>query len=138
VVAVQVGGVETCNCKTRNPDYRDTHITLVANPNATAKTQSVIVEVTPRLRLQMASRGVDWSTDTLGRTLSGKWVTVKGWLLRDDAHINEAENTAPGHPADWRATAWEIHPIMSITLLPRPPVPTPRPAITGRPGTAVT
>jgi hypothetical protein len=125
VVAVQVGGVETCNCKTEREEFRDTHIALAASEDATAPTKLVHVEVTPRLRERMAGKGINWSTDTLGQTLRGKWVTVKGWLLFDFIHARESENTDTGDvkkPKNWRATAWEIHPITSIEILPGAPV----------------
>jgi hypothetical protein len=80
----------------------------------------VIVEVTPRWRAMMAARGVDWSTRTLRRGYLGRWVRVTGWLLFDAEHANAAENTEPGRARNWRATAWEIHPITSIEVVPRP------------------
>ena len=80
----------------------------------------VIVEVTPRWRAMLAARGVDWSTATLRRQLLGRWVRVSGWLLFDAEHANAATNTAPGHPHDWRATAWEVHPINDLLVVPRP------------------
>jgi hypothetical protein len=45
---------------------------------------------------------------------------VTGWLLFDAEHANAAANTAPGRPRDWRATAWEVHPITSLEVVPRP------------------
>jgi hypothetical protein len=38
-------------------------------------------------------------------------------MLFDTEHVGESENTAPGSPGNWRATAWEIHPVTGITLL---------------------
>jgi hypothetical protein len=69
----------------------------------------------------MASRGVDWSTRTCATiNYLGRCVRVRGWMLFDAEHKGEAENTAPGRPRNWRATAWEIHPVTSIEVAPRP------------------
>jgi hypothetical protein len=122
VMSVKVGGIESCNCKAKNEIDRDTHIGLALAPGA-PKNQWVIVEVTPRLRLQMKGKA-DWSTKALENKETGilnKWVEVSGWLLFDFAHVNEAENTKPGNKGNWRATCWEIHPITSMKVLAGPP-----------------
>lgn len=116
---VKPGGVETTNCRTRDRQLRDTHIELVLDPSDAAQLP-VIVEVTPRWRAMLAAKGVDWSTPTLRRQILGRWVRVTGWLLFDAEHQNAAANTAPGHPRDWRATAWEVHPITDLLVVPRP------------------
>ncbi len=46
----------------------------------------------------------------------GRWVKVRSWMLFDVEHLNEAENTAPGR-GNWRATAWEIHPVASVEVV---------------------
>ena len=117
---VKPGGIETVNCKARDPQFRDTHIELVLDPMTADGSQRVIVEVTPRWRALMAARGMDWSTRTLRRQYLGRWVRVTGWLLFDAEHANASQNTAPEHPANWRATAWEVHPITSVEVVPRP------------------
>jgi hypothetical protein len=43
--------------------------------------------------------------------LLGRWIKIGGWMHFDVEHQNESENTAPGRERNWRATAWEIHPI---------------------------
>jgi hypothetical protein len=96
----------------------DTHIELVPNPQHPE--QKVIVEVTPRWRSIMAQQGVDWSSAALRDTLHGRWVRVRGWMLFDADSKDESENTAPGHGGNWRWTAWEVHPITSIELVPTP------------------
>ena len=118
VEEVKPGGVETANCRARDLPDEDTHIALVATPDG--RGLPVIVEVTPRWRARMAARGVDWSTRALRRQLLGRWVRVTGWLLFDAEHAGQAENTEPGRPRDWRATAWEIHPITGLTVVSRP------------------
>jgi hypothetical protein len=120
VFDVRPGGIESANCHARDADQRDTHITLALDPGRGNGSERVIVEVTPRIRTLMASRGVDWSTRALRRDLLGRWVRVTGWLLFDSEHAQQSENTAPARPANWRATAWELHPVTAIAIVPRP------------------
>ncbi|HJU82715.1 MAG TPA: hypothetical protein VJ600_00750 [Holophagaceae bacterium] len=122
VYDVLVGGVESANCDATDPALRDTHLELVADAAHTAPTQRVIVEVTPRWRTILAAQGVDWSTTGL-QALKGRTVTVRGWMLYDWEHKTEAFNTAPANAGDWRATAWEIHPITALTVQPGPVAP---------------
>lgn len=116
---VKPGGIETTNCRARDPRFKDTHLSLVLDPMKTGALP-VIVEVTPRWRAMMAAHGKDWATRTLRQQFLGRWVRVTGWLLFDVEHANAAENTAPGHPRNWRATAWEVHPITAIQVVPNP------------------
>ena len=74
----------------------------------------MIVEVTPRCRAAMARTGVDWETDTLRQRLLGRCVRITGWLLFDREHRGQSENTARPGESVWRATAWEIHPIVAM------------------------
>lgn len=120
VYDVKPGGVETCNCKTKEIDKRDTHIELLADPMHDDKMLRMIVEVTPRMREKMKAEGVDWSTNALRDKLLGRWVTFTGWLLFDEEHASQAENTDPGRPRNWRATAWEIHPVTKIEISKKP------------------
>lgn len=115
VIDVKVGGDESCNCHARNPEDRDTHIELVES-DTTEEHHCVIVEITPRLRSIMAQKGVDWSTDNIRKMFKGHYVKVTGWLLFDEEHSKQAENTDPDNPKDWRATCWEVHPVTSIRL----------------------
>ncbi len=62
ITDVKVGGVETCNCKAKDPARKDTHIELVISPMNYLNTQKIIVEVTPRMRNIMKPKGIDWST----------------------------------------------------------------------------
>ena len=121
VADVKVGGIESVNCHTHDPKYRDTHIELTLDPLHDTESKHVIVEVTPQWREMMAAKGVDWTTPTLRSQLLGRWIRVTGWLLFDEEHANAAKNTAPGASHIWRATAWEIHPITSIEVLPGKP-----------------
>jgi hypothetical protein len=117
---VKVGGVETVNCHAADPPERDTHIELVLDPMNGSEDRRVIVEVTPRSRALAKQRGEDWSTPALRDHFDGRWVRVRGWLLFDAEHSAQSMNTAPGRPRDWRATAWEIHPVTSLEVIDRP------------------
>ncbi len=117
---LKAGGIETVNCGARDPRDRDTHIELVLDPMDSGATRRVIVEVTPRWRAIMAARGVNWSSRALRDRLLGRWVKVTGWMLFDVEHKDQAENTARGRARNWRATAWEVHPVTGIEVITRP------------------
>jgi hypothetical protein len=119
VVNVKSGGKESCNCDARAPDAWDTHIEL-GLADGVAKTQRVIVEITPRLRILKSRAGENWTTEVVSKQFKGKWVEVTGWLLFDTAHIRQAENTHPGNKTNFRATCWEIHPVTDIKVVPDP------------------
>ena len=114
VIDVAYAGAEGANCF--NPCRRDIHIHIVKAKGVT-KSEQVVLEVTPRLREWAERQGIDWSEKTLQAQLVGHWVEFEGWLYYDGGHDEEAENTAPNNPRNWRATAWEIHPITKITVI---------------------
>jgi len=114
VVDVLPGSRETVNCGATDLERRDT-LELALTIGAPDR-ERLVVEVTPRWREAVAAIGLDWSTAAL-RDLEGGCVEVAGWLFWDAYHYDEAENTAPGRPANWRATAWEIHPVTSIAAV---------------------
>jgi len=116
---VDVGGVETVNCHAKTPGHRDTHIALVGSAGDEGQLP-VVVEVTPGWRARAARGGADWSTDSLRAAIAGRWVRVTGWLLYDVEHQGQAEHTAPGRTGNWRATAWELHPVTAIAVDPSP------------------
>ena len=119
VADVKPGGVESANCHARSPHSRDTHIDLTVSAKDTSdETRHVIVEVTPRWRTPMAAKGVNWETDNLQQTILGRCVEVTGWLLFDAEHRSASANTAKPGSEVWRATAWEVHPITNIRVLP--------------------
>jgi hypothetical protein len=125
VIRVIPGGIEhgeTCNCKSTAIDECDTHIELGLSANA-PPTQRVIVEVTPRTRILAKMRSEDWTTDSLQTQLVGKWAEFTGWMMFDLEHVQQAENTNPGNPANFRATCWELHPVTSFKVLAGPPSP---------------
>jgi hypothetical protein len=118
VARVHAGGRETCNCDSAGLRFRDTHIVLALDPQHARPTETMIVEVTPRWRERMRREGVNWSTPAL-RKLKGRWIKVTGWLMFDTEHWGEAVNTGNlSHARKWRRTAWEVHPVTSIVLLP--------------------
>jgi hypothetical protein len=114
VVGVGAGGIEAANCF--SPVRRDTHIYLSPKPDALPN-ERLVAEVTPRMRDWAQRHGRDWSEAALRRELVGRWCRVEGWLLFDREHAEEAENTAPVRIGNWRATAWEIHPVTNIVIL---------------------
>jgi len=115
VVRVHEAGTESANCFAGS--RRDAHVEVAVRPDA-APNQRVIVEITPRMRDWAATRGMDWSTRTLQSRLTGRRARIEGWLLFDAEHARESENTQPGHGANWRATAWELHPVTAILPYP--------------------
>jgi len=108
VIDVAYARPEATNCW--NPCRRDIHI-VVATRKGVAKSEHVVVEVTPNLQ-----RG-DWSEKTLQAQLVGHWCEFEGWMYFDAGHAKESENISPGEPDNWRATAWEIHPVTKITVI---------------------
>ncbi len=113
VVRVHDADPESANCF--SPARLDAHIEVALSADA-APIERVIVEVTPPMRAWAAGRHLDWSTAALQRDFAGRRVRVEGWLMFDVEHDQEAENTRPGHDDNWRATAWEIHPVTSIEV----------------------
>jgi len=111
VVAVKEGSIESANCFSFI--RRDTHIEVALRPDAPPRERAVF-EVTPRMRAWARGQGWDWSAPTLTRELVGRWCRFEGWLFFDTGHAEEAENTRPGRVRNWRATAWEIHPVIYL------------------------
>ena len=114
VIAVAYAGIEATNCF--DPLRRDIHIDI-ATHKGVAKDEKFVLEVTPPMREWARQQGMDWSAETLHAQLIGRWCEFEGWLYFDVGHKEEAENTAPNNPENWRATAWEIHPITKITVI---------------------
>jgi hypothetical protein len=114
VVEVVEGGVEAAHCYSYRE--RDVHIHVAPRPDATRR-EWVVVEVKPRARRRASESGRDWSAAALREELVGRRCRFEGWLLFDREHAAESENTAPGSKGNWRATAWELHPVTSIEVL---------------------
>lgn len=114
VVEVVEAGIEAANCYSF--DDRDVHIHVAPRPEA-PRSEWVVVEVTPRARRWASETGRDWRAATLRRELVGKRCRFEGWLLFDREHADDSEHTAPGARGNWRATAWELHPVTSIAVV---------------------
>ena len=114
VVEVKWGAFESANCFLYRG--RDVHIHLATRPGAPRR-EWVVAEVTPRARARAAAEGRDWSAPALARELTGRRCRFEGWLLFDRGHADQSENTAPGALGNWRATAWELHPVTAIEVL---------------------
>lgn len=112
VVSVAAARTELANCYCG----RDTHIHISSRPDAPPH-EHVVLETTPRMEAWARSRGWDWSAETLKRELTGRLVRFEGWLLFDSGHAMESENISPGRQHNWRATAWEIHPVTRIDVI---------------------
>jgi len=119
VKKVQATGAETCNCGAKDKALTDTHFDLVADPSDAGL--PVIAEITPVWRLIHKHFGQeDWSSAAIRNKYQGQKVRITGWLFFDEIHEHEANNTDPDDSVgkkNWRATAWEIHPITKIELV---------------------
>jgi hypothetical protein len=114
VIDVAYAGSEAANCF--SPSRRDIHI-LIATRAGAPKSEQVVLEVTPKLSDWATQQGMDWSEEALRAQLIGHWCEFEGWLFFDVGHAEESENISPGRPSNWRATAWEVHPITKITVI---------------------
>jgi hypothetical protein len=112
VVSVASANTELANCYWGC----DTHIHIASRPTAPPR-EHVVLETTPRIETWARSQGWLWSAEILKQQLTGRQVRFEGWLLFDSAHAMESENIAPGQQHNWRATAWEIHPVTKIEVI---------------------
>jgi hypothetical protein len=73
---------------------------------------AVIVEMTPHYR---ESFHPGWTIDELNAVV-GDQVRVVGQLMVDNEHYQAGQDCAvdPSKPACWRATVWEIHPVIDF------------------------
>lgn len=120
---VKEGSKETCNCHETDDDLTDTHIELVPGEGRVLNhpRRAVVVEVTPRVRESMRAEGKVWDTAVLKEGIEGRWVRVRGWLLYDHEHTENADATNPRGKRIYKGGNWEIHPITDIKVLPGPP-----------------
>ena len=133
VLAYQ-GVPETTNC--RSKDFLDWHLELSPAPADHAAQVGdptpVICEITPRIQAQLFRSGVRiQKLAAFFRLADNSFVAtgskphkirVTGFLMWDDEH-NKADTdvgsnvgwfSAEGYHHPWRATAWEIHPVLKI------------------------
>lgn len=95
-------GPESCNC--HSPDDVDNHLWIVDSPSKD-RTQSVVIEVTPRVRAQHPG----WAFERIRPLVDGQTkVRISGWLLMDQEHPDQVGKT--------RGTIWEIHPIIAFDI----------------------
>jgi hypothetical protein len=114
---VQKEDPEATNCGKDPEEWHDWHMWVVetaAEVNDNNKRKSIVVEITPRVRMKFPGRfDIDqirqWRTDR-------QRVVVAGWLMLDPDHPSHATGTANNAPS--RGTIWEIHPVMNITPQP--------------------
>ena len=114
VVSVSPGGTaESCNCARK--DLQDIHIDVVLKKSDAAnKRKHFIVEITPRFQATLGN------LKAVRSQLKGQWVKFTGWLFYDSIHADAAENTAPHHNGNWRATVWEVHPVSKFEIVSAP------------------
>ncbi|HEV3304464.1 MAG TPA: hypothetical protein VG055_32740 [Planctomycetaceae bacterium] len=97
-------GPESCNCGEDADDMVDFHLSLVTS-SEDDKSDSIVVEVTPRIRAQHPK----WTYDLMKSIKkSENRVRISGWLMLDQWH--------PEAVGKSRGTIWEIHPIMEIEI----------------------
>ncbi|MGO9126957.1 MAG: hypothetical protein ACLP6G_18980 [Terriglobales bacterium] len=81
---------------------------------------SIIVEMTPHDRFQYENR--IWTLENLKRA-TGRQVKVVGQLIVDNEHNLTSQNcataqTAANRQTCWRASAWELHPVVRFQVCP--------------------
>jgi uncharacterized protein YgiM (DUF1202 family) len=98
-------GAENCNCGSKAPEDVDWHLSLVERPRLPEK-QSIVVEVTPRIR---ALHDHKWTLAKMDPLVNSDIeVRITGWTMMDPEH----ELMVGTH----RRTRWEIHPITEIEV----------------------
>jgi hypothetical protein len=125
---VKKGGGESTNCSSKatlTGKNTDEHIYLFRTlaeakrfKKTRDKTNAVVVETTPRVKELAARNGFNWYLPAL-KGIELKKVRVKGWLLRDDEHVENSyvDGARGGSKEVHRGTIWEVHPVTSITIL---------------------
>ena len=116
VLRVRMSEAETCNCNSKTPEFRDTHLIITPDAEQTGVLNQIVVEITPRMRAIMATKGVDWSQAAL-KKLKGKNIEVEGWLFYDYPHGNQSAKVRQKTKGVTRSTSWEIHPITRLTVI---------------------
>jgi hypothetical protein len=109
---------ESCNCHATDLADVDFHMWLYdrepparLGPNPKERGQSLVLEVTPRVRANHPS----WTPEHLKRIISARVpVRVSGWSFFDPQHGPEVRGSQSHAPT--RATLWEVHPILEIEV----------------------
>ena len=136
LVLAYAGPPETTNCG--SVDFHDWHLEVFDHPLEHAPQVGdptpIICEITPRtqnaiyrenIRLQALAgfiRAPDLTIEPTGHP--ARKIRVTGYLLWDDEHNGRADIgstirtvAANGYHQPWRATAWEIHPVVTMETL---------------------
>lgn len=112
------GWAESCNCGTTLSNYSDIHIELAESPDEEKGGRTIVVELTPRIRLKDTNK---WSRKELNELWKKRMpVSVSGWLFYDKEHEPQSRNIMGEECekfANRRQTCWEIHPITNIEIL---------------------
>ena len=104
IQSVREGLPDPANCNQTKSSSLDWQISFTQNPKDD-RSQAVIVEVTPRVRLFHT-----WTIDLIHSVFMGNHLPVRmsGWLYFDPEH--------PDDVGQIRATLWEIQPVMQIEV----------------------
>lgn len=104
ILSVREGLPDAANCNRTNGSSLDWQISFAKNPRDD-RSQAVIVEVTPRVRLNHK-----WTIDLIHSVFMGDHLPtrISGWLYFDPEH--------PDDVGQIRATLWEIQPVMEIDV----------------------
>jgi hypothetical protein len=95
-------GPESCNCHSAND--ADNHLWVV-DAIGKDRTQSVVAEVTPRVRALHPG----WAFPRIQGVVDGQMkVRISGWLMMDPEHPDQVGKT--------RGTIWEVHPIIAFDV----------------------
>jgi len=97
---------ETCNCSYTGKPSLDFHIWLVRDRRNAEKSNSFVVEMTPRVRLEHPG----WTLEKLRALIPPRaWTMVRvgGLMTFDSEHWNFVRDAK-------RATVWEIHPVFQF------------------------
>ncbi len=126
--AVEPEGAESSNCQLAKdpPDFQDVdyHIFIGFDPavadklrnkkaiTSDEKRQSMVVEMTPHYRDAFHQ---EWTVPALKEVL-GDQVKVLGQLIVDNEHFVAGQDCGvdPTKPRCWRASVWELHPIVDF------------------------
>lgn len=123
-------GVQSANCHRNDLGLCTVQIMLIPDKEWGPKDGHGIyyVKVTRRSRFlrrkgYLQSNVRDWSIESLRSSLKNRRVKFSGWLLFNEHYRERAwasdRNNKVGEAND-RQTAWEIHPVMRIEVLPDP------------------
>jgi hypothetical protein len=93
-----------------SPTMKDIYLSIVSSPEDLGNRQRRMEAIiTPRWWKKL---GITTQNFPAFRTsLLHKRVALTGWLFYDSGNDKRAVNTTPNERTNWRATAWELHPV---------------------------